>query len=166
MCCNHKTPGLGSSETLSYIGTADGAAVIGSDATTGERGFLVRLVNRTGKASVKGELVSASGAADNEVILQSNTFDVVGVIAESGILEGSAMLVWRHGSLCQVLMKDTIAATHGYVALASDVPGRANQVAVPSSNPVVAEHFKEIGHIAETKTGGTDVLVLIHMHTL
>jgi hypothetical protein len=61
-------------------------------------------------------------------------------------------------------MKDSTAATRGYVALGDDVDGRIYQVEVPSSNPVVAEHFREIGHICESKNAGTDVLVLVGLH--
>lgn len=45
-----------------------------------------------------------------------------------------------------------------------DVDGRIYQVEVPSSNPVVAEHFREVGHICESKNAGTNVLVLVDLH--
>jgi len=74
------------------------------------------------------------------------------------------MWVWMPGSICQVLFKNSTASTRGNVALAADTDGRAIDVAVPSSNPVVAEHFKEIGHVLETKSSGTNVLVLVATH--
>lgn len=34
----------------------------------------------------------------------------------------------------------------------------------PPHNPVVAEHFKEIGHVMESKNAGTNVLVRCILH--
>lgn len=52
----------------------------------------------------------------------------------------------------------------GYVALAADTDGRVINVAVPTSNPIVAEHFKEIGHVLEDNGGGIDQLVKVILH--
>lgn len=115
---------------LSLI-TIGGAVAIAHDATTGERGTVLRYVNRTGHTSVKGELVSLSTTADKEVILQANEFDTVGVVAEAGIAEGAEMWVWIIGSVCQVLFKDTVASTRGNLLLAADTDGRAIDVNNP-----------------------------------
>jgi len=148
--------------SLQYIGNEK--AAIGYDAATGERGFLLKMKNKTGGNTVKGQVVSASGTVDNSFILQANEFDSFGIVQEGGIADGSDAWVWINGSVAQVLFKDSTAAVRGYVALAADTDGRATNVEVPSSNPVVAEHFKEIGHVLESKEGGTDVLVLCHLH--
>jgi len=137
---------------------------VGSDSATGERGYLMRVINNTGATSVKGTILSSCPSADKSVCLQANEFDAIGVCAESGIANGAEMLMWKGESLCQVLFKDGESATRGYVLLSADTTGRGRNVAVPSSNPVVAEHFKECGHITESKTAGTDVLVLCHLH--
>ena len=147
---------------LQYVGNEK--AAYGYDSATGERGFLLKMKNKTGANSVKGSVVSASSGTDNAFGLQSNEFDAFGVVQEAGIADGSDCWVWVNGSVAQVLFKDSEAATRAYVALAADTDGRALCVAVPTSNPVVAEHFKEIGHVLETKDGGTDVLVLCHLH--
>lgn len=141
-----------------------GVVAIGYDATTSERGFLTKMVNRTGHTSVKGEIISCSTTADNEAILQNNEYDAIGIVAEEGITEGSEMWVWKSGSRAQVLYKDSTAATRGYILLAADTDGRAIDIAVPSSNPVVAQHFKECGHVCESKDAGTNVLVLSDLH--
>jgi hypothetical protein len=125
---------------------------------------MVKHINRTGGNSVKGELVAASTTADKEVIKCANEFDGLGIIAEAGIPEGQEVWCWCNGSLAQVLLKDGVAAVRGYIALAADTDGRVNAVDVPSSNPVVAEHFKEIGHIMQAKTAGTNVLALVSLH--
>jgi hypothetical protein len=149
---------------LALIAHGDKTVALGSDSATGERGFLCKMVNRTGKASVKGEIVGPSSTADREAVLEDTGFDPIGVIQEAGVAEGSEMWVWMTGSICQVLMKDATAAVRAYVALADDVNGRAYGVAVPSANPAVAEHFREIGHFLESKDAGTNVLALAILH--
>ena len=150
---------------LQYISTGDGTAAIGSDSATGERGFLVKVINRTGETSVKGKLVSASTTADREVILQANEFDAFGVIQEAGVAQGSEMWIWVNGSICQVMFEDGIAPTRGNVCICSDVDGRADQFSNPGSGlPAVEIHFKETGHVMESKSSGTDVLALVMTH--
>jgi hypothetical protein len=141
-----------------------GTVALGSDAATNERGFLVKMINRTGHTSIKGEVVGPSTSADREVVLEDAGFDPIGVVQEAGVAEGSEMWVWVCGSICQVLMKNATAAVRGYVGLADDVDGRAYVVAVPSSNPVVAEHFREIGHCLQSVAQGTNVLALFSIH--
>jgi len=148
--------------SLQYIGNAK--AAFGYDAATGERGFLIKMKNKTGAATVKGTVVSADSANDNAFVAQSNEFDAFGVVQEAGVADTSDAWIWVNGSVAQVLFKDSTAAVRAYIALAADTDGRATNVEVPSSNPIVAEHFKEIGHVLESKDGGTDVLVLCHLH--
>lgn len=136
-----------------------------SDPVTGERGLQTRIINRTGSASVKGSLVMTCHDYDDSVSLEDEGFDAIGVIAESGIPDGSPVWVWKNGSICQVLLRKGYTATRGYLAIASgSAPGRAEFIAVPSSNPVQGEHFKEIGHAYESKGSGTDVLVKCDIH--
>jgi len=138
---------------------------LGYDSATGERGMLVKMINRTGGASVKGTLVACSTAADKEVIKQANEYDTVGVVQEAGVAEGSEMWVWMTGSVCQVLFKDTVAATRGNILLAGDTDGRAIDTANPGGGlPGTDTHFKECGHVMETKSAGTNVLVLAILH--
>jgi hypothetical protein len=139
---------------------------IGYDATTGEHGFLVKLKNGTGGATVKGTVVSTNPSADNEFIAQANEYDAMGVVAVAGVAAGGDCWIWRHGSVCEALFENSVTVVRGYVAICSAVDGRATCIAVPSSNPAQGEHFKEIGHVAVQKTAGTNVLALIHFHTL
>lgn len=150
---------------LQILMTPDGTAGIGSNATTHEHGFLVRHINRTGGASVKGTLVSCSTSADREIIKQANEYDMIGVIAESGIAEGSEVWTWCVGSVCQVLYKNSTAATRGNLLIADAVDGRASDIANPGSGlPAVETHFKECGHVMQSANAGTDVLVLASIH--
>jgi len=140
-------------------------ATIGWDSDTHERGFLVKIVNRTGRASVKGEAVSASQAADEEVILQDDEYDTIGIAAQTGIAEGSEMWVWASGSICQVLFKDGDAPVRGNILIAGDTDGRLTGIANPGSGlPGTDTHFKECGHVLESKSSGTDVLALASIH--
>ena len=147
--------------TLLHIGNK---VALGYDDATDERGFLTKAINRTTHTSVKGEVVSASPTTDKELILQANEYDALGVVAEAGIAEGSEMWVWKGGSRAQVLFKDTVASTKGYIAIAADTDGRATDIVVPVGSPGIDAHFKEIGHTCQSLTGGTNVLVLVDLH--
>jgi hypothetical protein len=147
------------------VGVGDGDAAIGSDTDTKERGFLVRVTNQTGETSVKGKLVSASTTTDNAVILQANEYDAFGVIQQAGIAVGNPMWIWVNGSICQVLFENGIGITRGNIAICSDVDGRADNVSNPGTGlPGVDIHFKEIGHVMESKDSGTDVMALVMIH--
>lgn len=148
--------------TLCAMGSA---VAFGYDSTTNERGFLVKMINRTGEASVKGTLISASQSADREAIKQANEFDTIGIIQEAGIAEGAGMWVWVSGSICQVLAKNSTVFTRGNILIAADTDGRANNIANPGSGlPATETHFKECGHVIESKDAGTNVLVLCSIH--
>lgn len=129
----------------------------------GHYGIAIRMINGTGTNSVKGNVVSASKTEDGKFILQANEYDAIGVVAESGIAANAECYVIISG-IAEVLWKNSVAAHRGYVALSADTDGRAVDIDVPSSNPVVAEHFKEIGHVLENKDAGTNVLVRCILH--
>lgn len=141
-----------------------GNTAIGQNTTTNERGHLVRMVNGTGATSFKGTLISASTTTDNQFVLQANEFDAFGVVAESGIASGQECWIWVNGSTCEVLWENGQSSTRGYLAICAPTDGRALNVAVPSSNPTVGEHFKECGHVLQSKVSGTNVLVLCQIH--
>lgn len=130
----------------------------------GERGILTRIKNGTGVASVRGSVAAESASADDAFILQSNEFDAYGIVAEDGIADGDMCWVWKNGSRCKVLYKNATAATRGRLALCADTDGRAIDIAVPTTSPSEGQHFKEIGHVCESKDAGTDVLVLCEIH--
>ena len=130
---------------------------------TPEGGVAVKLTNKTGAASVKGTLVSASTTTDNAFALQSNEFDCFGVVYEAGIADGSACWVVVSG-IAELLMKDTVAAVRGYIAISADMDGRATCIAVPTATPTSDTHWKEIGHLIESKTAGTSVIAKAIIH--
>lgn len=138
---------------------------LGYDATTNERGLLVKHINRTGGLSVKGTLISCSTSADREIIKQANEYDTIGVIAEAGIAEGAEVWCWCNGSVCQVLFKDGVAATRGNILVAADTDGRAIDLVNPGGGlPGTDTHFKECGHMLQSVNAGTNVLALASLH--
>ncbi len=144
-----------------------GVVALGWDSETGERGFLTKIINRTGHTSVKGEGVAPSTTADFEAALQANEYDCIGVVAEAGIAEGSEMWVWGDGSICQVLYKNSTTVTRGEILIAADTNGRFDRVVNPGSGlPATDTHFKECGHVMESKGSGTNVLGLARFHPL
>lgn len=148
--------------SLLHIGNK---VALGYDATTNERGMLVRFINRTGASSVKGTLVSCSTTADREVVKQANEYDTIAVVQEAGVAEGSEMWCWVAGSVAQVLYKDGVAPTRGNILLAADTDGRATDTTNPGGGlPGTDTHFKECGHVMESKSSGTDVLALASLH--
>ncbi len=67
--------------------------------------------------------------------------------------------------LAQVLWKNSTAATRGNVAISDAVDGRASDIAnFGGGLPGADTHFQEIGHVLETKSGGTNVLVFCNLH--
>ena len=158
-------PRMQRSDSAQLLTLGDGEAALCVDSTTHERGFVVKMINRTGGVSVKGTLVSPSTTADREVIKQANEYDTIGVVQQAGVAEGAEMWVWTVGSVCQVLFKDTVAATRGNILLASDTDGRAIDAQNPGIGlPGTETHFKECGQVMESKEAGTDVLALASLH--
>jgi hypothetical protein len=127
-------------------------------------GIAVRLKNGTGAPSVKGSLVTPSQDIDLAVVLQSNTYDCIGVMYEDGVADGEWCWVVVSG-LAQVLYKNATAATRGNVCIADAVDGRASDIAnFGGGLPAVDTHFKEIGHVLESKDAGTNVLAFVNLH--
>jgi len=134
---------------------------------TPEGGTAIYLTNKTGSASVKGELVEPSDGTDN-AFKQASADDiaVIGAVYEDGVADGDECLIVIYGR-CQVLIKDGTTSTRAYWTKTSDVAGRADATnAAPPGGTIGAleEHMQEIGHCIESKGSGTAVLVFIMMH--
>lgn len=119
-----------------------------------EGGYMVRVYNRTGAASVKGTLVSASDAYNYSVRLTPvGGLDSVGVVYEDGIADGSYVWVVT-GGRAQVRFGN--ATTLGYFARMSistdsgyPAAGFAFCEAAPSTPFATDNHFREVGHVNE-----------------
>lgn len=147
---------------------ANGVVALGNIGITPEGGMAVRLINKTGTASVKGTLVSAASTADGGFILQANEYDMLGVCYSDGVADGGACWVVVHG-IAQVLLEDSTAATRGNWVHAAATDGRADATLTQPSGAgftEAAEHFKEVGHCIETVTSGTNKLAKVVLHFL
>lgn len=131
---------------------------------TEEGGYATRLLNGTGTTSVKGSVVSASTSADLTFISQANEYDAFGVVYESGVAAGEETWVVVAGQ-ADVLVENSHAMVHGELALCSATDGRATSTTNPGSGlPAVDIHFKEIGHVLQSKDAGTNVLCRCMLH--
>lgn len=129
---------------------------------TPEGGIAILLVNKTGVASVKGTVVSASTTTDYAFKIQTDEYDSIGVVYDAGIADGQLCRVVVSG-IADVLLKDTTAATHGQWLAAADTDGRALAAAVPAP-PATDTHFKEIGHVLQSVNAGVGVLCRAVLH--
>lgn len=142
--------------------------IIGEHYRFTERGGkAISLINDTGVASVKGELVDMSDAIDFGFKVEDEELDSIGVVYEGGVADGQPTWIVTEGPV-QVLLKDTTAAVHGNWVKGSATVGRVEATVTPSGISAIAsaEHFKEVGHCMESKSAGTDVLVWIYVRSI
>jgi hypothetical protein len=136
-------------------------------------GYAIKLTNKTGSASVKGELVAPSAAVDESFIqCTADDYDPIGAVYDDGIADGSTCWVVI-GGVAEVLLMDQTAATRGnWVRLSETEAGRADITAAAPSGGTIGEidaHTRELGHCIESvAAGGAGVKVLakIVMHFL
>jgi hypothetical protein len=137
------------------------------DSSTGEYGLQIKLTNKTGAPTVKGQLVEPSSSTDMAFDTSDiDDLDCIGVVYEAGVADGSDAWIWTgHGTVCQVLLKDGTASTRGNWVGTSDTAGRADATTATPPGAVLG-HFQEIGHCLESVSSGTNVLARILFHTL
>lgn len=133
---------------------------------TSEGGLAIRLTNRTGAPSVKGEAVIASGANDNSFIQAiAGAVDVIGAVYEAGIANGSECWVVKAGIAEGLVSTDGGAAgsTRGnWVGMSSTQAGRFDMT--NASPPAAPTHFEECGHCLETKAAGALAKFVMHFN--
>jgi hypothetical protein len=128
-------------------------------------GYCVRMTNRTGAASAKGDFVEASTNYDDAVeIIAADEPDPVGVVYSDGVADGSEIWIVIHGP-AEICLEDQTASTHGYWCKISDTDnGRADvTAAAPGGGTINAleDHMTETGHcIQSVAAGGAGVRVL------
>ena len=118
-------------------------------------GIAVQMVNKTGASSVKGTVVVASSTTDNGcAIADASADDIIGVIFDSGVADGSPVwVVW--GGVAEVLIEDATAASlRAYVSMSTTVAGRANAAGVAAST-------LDIGSCIKSANAGTNVLATV-----
>jgi len=150
------------------LAALSGDIVIGEWLYTADGGVAELYTNNTGSASVKGTVViidPTDGAG--VVVAPAGAPDFIGVVYEDGVADGQPVRVVVRGD-AYMLLEDSTASTIGYwVGISETQNGRVDATLAAPAGGTIAElnrHFEEIGHCRETKTAGTDVLCLVHMH--
>lgn len=142
-----------------------------SSMVTPEGGVAVKFINKTGGASVKGEVVSAyNDTAINNAIekIAVDIPDPIGVIYNSGVADGSYVWVIVAG-VAEVYFVGNTTRKHlarGFLTAdgGSYVIGQALSEAVPSSPFANDKHFYEIGHVLESRVGAGLAKCVLHFN--
>ena len=132
-------------------------------------GVAIRLTNKTGGASVKGEMLHSNSGADNSVVKSVKDIpDPIGVFLESGVPDGAEAWIVVSGIAEVYFIGNT---TRGHLArgfLTADgggyVIGQALSEAVPSSPFSDDKHFYEVGHVIQSRTGAGLAKVILHFN--
>lgn len=135
---------------------------------TPEGGVAVRMVNKSGAASVKGTLAHASDNFDNAFdLVNIGEPDICGIVYDSGVADGSPCWLVVSG-IADVFFVGS--ATRGHFArncAATDSPktaGRAIAEAAPTPPFATDKHFLEIGHVIESRVGAGLAKTVIHFN--
>ena len=146
-----------------YGTTGDFSAGVGNSyfKITPEGGFAVRLTNKSGAVTVKGQIVSHEGTVANAFGLTAvGANHCLGVVYESGVEDGAQCWVVVAG-IAQVLMKN--AATMGHICripLNTD-DDEAAGYAMDAEQSTSASVYK-IGDVLETANAEVLCKVLLH----
>lgn len=135
---------------------------------TAEGGLAVKMTNKTGAASVKGEVVTTGSTVDNSVIkVIVDVPNPIGVFYESGVADGAEAWVVVSGIAEVYFIGSTtrgqfargfITGDAGYVA------GQALAEAVPTAPFATDKHFYEVGHILASRTGAGLAKTVLHFN--
>ena len=146
------------------VGTLDPTQPISSNekaSMTATGGFAIKLTNKTGVASVAGQLVQASITADDAFAISgSASDDTMGVVLDAGVADGSEAWIVING-IAEVLMDSSGSARGDRIISSTTTSGSAT---VWNTGGVVAEHFQEIGHCIETVSGVGLARCVIHFN--
>lgn len=164
---DHTVGSLPDEEMAFYVNALDYIDSLDKIKLTTEGGYAVRLLNKTGAASVKGTIVAGHTAvADAVMVAPIDSKTAFGIMYDDGIADGSLCWVVVAG-IATVLLKDSTATTAGNWVVVSDTAGRANATAVsPPGGELIdaAYHFGEIGHSIQTVTAGTNKTARMVIH--
>lgn len=120
---------------------------------TPEGGLAVRVINKTGAASVKGHILEAEGTTDFGVEKAGiNDPDPFGIMYNDGVADGGWCWMVVSG-IADVLYGTTVTrATFSRVPVTADsvAAGLAVNEALPTPPFSTDKHFMEIGHPLES----------------
>lgn len=135
---------------------------------TVEGGLAVKLVNRTGSASVKGELVRPDDNYDDAVeLVPIDAPDIIGVFYESDIADGASAWIVVAGIADVYYIGSTTRGQFARMCVAADTSaanGRAIAEARPTSPFATDKHFQEIGYVLQSRTGAGLARTAIHFN--
>ena len=128
---------------------------------TPEGGFAVRLTNKSGEVTVKGQIVGIKTGTDNAFDLTAvgATYNL-GVVYESGVADAAECWVVV-GGIAQVLMKNTSTAGHICRIPLNTDGGAAAGYAMDAEQSGTASVYK-IGDVLETADAEVLCKVLLH----
>ncbi len=136
---------------------------------TPEGGIAVRLTNKTGGVSVKGEIVTPSAGTDNGVAkIVKDIPSPVGVFYESGIADGDEAWIVISGIADVFFVGNATRNDHARGFLTADggsyVIGQALSETVITSPFAGDKHFMEVGHVLENRVGAGLAKVILHFN--
>lgn len=155
--------------SLQFISPGDGSSVaLFVDSATGESGLAIKLLNGTGGNSIKGYLCDASTTTNFAYRHATiNELDVFGICLEAGIANGNPTWIATQGKV-QVYFSGNTTRGHfarvGATADTGEVDGQAISEAIPSTPFATDNHFREIGHVIEARTGAGLAMCVIHFN--
>jgi len=133
---------------------------------TPEGGLARQVINKTGAASVKGNIVRPHNTVANGVKLTAqNIPDVIGVIYNDGVPDGSLVWMVFTGAAEVYFITDVVMDNLARGFLTADAgfaAGQAMSEAFPTSPFSDDKHFYEIGHTIESRTGAGLAKTNIH----
>lgn len=128
----------------------------------------VYMINKTGAASVKGEVVTVHGSVDNAVAkIAIDTANPIGVFEESGIPDGVLAPIKKSGIADVYFIGN---ATRGHLArtfITGDdgfVAGQALSEPYPTAPFATDKHAGELGHCLESRTGPGLAKCMLHFN--
>lgn len=134
---------------------------------TPEGGLAIKLINKTGAPSVKGNVVTPGGATSSVELVPIDVPNAIGVFYESGIADGSSAWVVVSGIADVYFIGNTTIgqlARTGLTADAGEVAGQAIAEAFPVPPFATDKHFCEVGHILESRVGAGLAKVVLHFN--
>jgi len=128
-------------------------------------GIAIKIINKTGAASIKGTLLGASETTTGSVEILAEAHDCIGIMYSDGVADGEEVWMVISG-IAEVLLKDGQAGILGYWTFSSTTNGRAEMLEAPAGGTIgeLESHFNEIGHSIQAIADGTDVLCKIVLH--
>jgi len=136
---------------------------------TQDGGYAIKLTNKTGGLSVKGEIVTPDATVDNAVSkIVVDVPNPIGVFYESNVADGDEAWIVVSG-IADVYFVGNSTRSHiarGFLTAdgGSYVTGQALSEAVPTSPFAVDKHFYEIGHVIESRVGAGLAKCILHFN--